>query len=576
MLFDPEKPGKTTFVDYDMDLSRSDALVNATAFSLAEDHYGQLWIGTFNGISKLVSAEGAGVFENYLHRPGDSTSLSNNYVNQLFLDSTGRLWAATRSGLNYIEQRSAEAPATFRSFGPDDGLPSEAVQSITEDQRGRLWLGTAGGLAMFSPEIALGNTGAPPVLKCYDYRDGLQGNEFNERAALRGPDGRLYFGGIHGLNIFNPENLWENPYVPPLVFTEFRLFNEVVQPGAGKENPLKKPITYTPSLLLRHWQNVIGFRFAALSYSQPEKNSYAYRMEGFDEGWIFSGNDNSATYTNLAPGHYRFLVKAANSDGLWNEEPIALELRILPPPWLSWWAYTLYTLAAGSLLYSIYHFRLRQKLRIQQARFEEREQLRRQNAADFHDELGHRLTKIALFLELADRRKSEPATLSTYLAKVRHQAGGLSAGIRDLIWTLDPEADSLLQTLLRLREFGDGLFERSGIGFSAAGIEERFAGIRLEANVRKHLLLLFKEAMHNCLKYSQAANCKLEVEVKQDKLNIKLTDDGRGFDPEKVKKGYGLRNMQERAANTSGELAILSQPGQGASIVLRANIPHMG
>jgi ligand-binding sensor domain-containing protein/signal transduction histidine kinase len=575
MHFDPARTERTTFDEYNMDLEREDALVNATTHSLVEDRFGQLWVGTFNGISKLISADGVGTFENYLNDPNDPNSLSNNYVKQLYLDSKGRLWATTRSGLNFMEQTSVEAPVKFYSFGPAEGLPSETVQAICEDGEGRFWVSTIGGLALFDPEIALGKTGEMPVLQTFDYRDGLQGNEFCERAALRGPDGKMYFGGIQGLNIFDPKNLWENPFVPPVVFTEFQLFNQAVRPGE-KGNPLRQSISQTRSITLKHWQNVIGFSFAALSFSQPEKNSYAYRMTGFDEGWIFSKNNNSATYTNLSPGNYRFEVKAANSSGIWNETPSFIDVTVLPPWWLTWWAHLIYGLVAVGT--AVFFIRQREATirQVEQAKAGEREILRKQNAADFHDELGHRLTKIALFLELAERQKEDSKMLSGYLSKVRHHAAGLSTGIRDLIWTLDPGADSLLQTLVRLREFGDDLFKRSGIKFQTSGISEEWEQLRLEPDVRKHLLLLFKEAMNNCLKYSQASRCHFMIEKTTDGFQIKLSDDGQGFDLGKTKQGYGLRNMQERAEKMGGIFQLESCPGSGTSILLKLKMPHKG
>ena len=574
MFFDSGHPERTMFQQYDMDTERGDALVNASTFSLAGDRFGQLWVSTFSGISKLISSEGKGIFENYTKKHGDPASLSDNYAAQLFLDKKGRLWAATNGGLNYLRQTSASEPVTFRSFGVETGLPAGIVNGIAEDGEGKLWLSTSGGLVHFDPEIALGETGESPVLKVYDYRDGLQGNEFVERSVFQDTGGVLFFGGINGFNFFKPTELAGNQYVPGVAFTEFRLFNKTVRPGPGKHNPLEKAINHTRQITLRHWQNVFSFRFAALSFSQPEKNSYAFKMEGFDEDWNFSGNVSLATYTNLSPGSYTFKVKAANNDGIWNESPAEIAICILPPPWLTWWAYLLYGLILGGLLYGVYKFRVRQKIRavkeearIEKVRFEERELLRKQNAADFHDELGHRLTKISLFLELAERQGT-PGALGKYLSKVKQHTAGLSTGIRDLIWTLDPEQDSLLQTLIRLREFGGKLFEEPAITFQARGVAERLEEVRLESDVRKHLLLIFKEAMNNCLKYSEATQAILEVKNVGGGIQISFQDNGKGFDTAARSPGYGLRNMQERARKIGAKFELKTQPGEGVTVTV--------
>ncbi len=582
LRFHPAQPGNMELNVYDMDLGRSDALVNSSTHSVVEDRFGQLWTGTFNGISKLLSERGPGTFENYLHKPGDPRSLSNNYVSQLFCDSKGRLWAATNSGLDFLEQTSASAPVRFLRFGMAQGFPGEAVQSVVEDKAGKLWLSTTGGLVCFDPEAAL--KGKPAVLAVFDYRDGLQGNQFSERAAVLNPQsGELFFGGAKGLNIFRPDSMWQNPHVPKVVFTGFQLFNETVLPGTGEGNPLDSAISRLRYITLNHRQNVFGFTFAALSYSQPEKNQYAFRMLGFDDNWRYLGNEHSVAFTNLSAGNYRLEVKAANSAGLWNEEPVWLDITILPPPWLTWWAKLLYALLLSGMLYGFYRFRLARRIRLveeqarlEQARLEEREALRRQNAADFHDELGHRLTKVSLYLELAERQKENTSLFTAYLEKIKKQTVGLSAGIRDLIWTLDPESDNLFDCMVRLQEFGENLFDGTETEFRCHGIDETHQRLMLAPNLRKHLLLIFKEAMNNTLKYADASQCTLSLSLSTTEMTFSVSDNGMGFEPEGMAQGYGLGNMRSRAEKIGGILHINSRPGQGTTVRLRMQMPRMG
>lgn len=580
--FHPARPGNMELAEYNMDLERDDALVNATTHSVTEDRFGQLWIGTFNGISKLLSEAGAGTFENYLHQPDDPNSLSNNYVSQVLCDRNGRLWAATNSGLDFLEQTSATASVRFHHFGIAQGFPGEAVHSIVEDKTGKLWLCTSGGLVCFDPEAAL--NGETAVLAIFDYRDGLQGNQFSERAAVVHPtSGQLFFGGAKGLNIFRPDSLWQNPYAPDVVFTNFHLFNEPVLPGTGEDNPLDSAISRQRHITLNHRQNVFGFSFAALSFSQPEKNQYAYRMVGFDERWQYIGHENNVSFTNLSAGDYRFEVKGANSAGLWNETPVFVDITVLPPPWLTWWAMLLYGLSLAGVLYGFYRSRLarrirmvEQQARLEQARLEEREALRRQNAADFHDELGHRLTKVSLYLELAERQKENESLFSAYLQKIKKQTAGLSAGIRDLIWTLDPESDNLFDCMVRLQEFGENLFDGTETAFRCHGIDEAHRKLSLASNQRKHLLLIFKEAMNNTLKYAEASQCTLVQSLEENALTVSLSDNGKGFDPAAQARGYGLGNMHDRAEKIGGELRIESRPGQGTTVSLRMRMPQMG
>ncbi|MBK8965945.1 MAG: hypothetical protein IPM36_04565 [Lewinellaceae bacterium] len=587
MFFDPRQPEKTRFKNYDMDLSRSDALANALTFTLAEDRFGQLWIGTFNGLSKCLDTAGPGRFENYRNQPGNPASLGNNIVNQLYCDSKGRLWAATNGGLDFFEQKSASAPVVFQHFGLPEGLSGEIIRSICEAPGGMLWLGTTKGLILFDPELALQANAGSPVQKVLDFQDGLLGNEFAERAACCSPEGLLWFGGLHGLNYVDPGALVKNPYAPPVVFTEFRLFNRAVRPDGGADNPLQQSIICEEAITLRYWQNVFSLHFTALSFSHANKNNYAYRLRGFDDKWISTGREQSATFTNLSAGNYVFEVKASNNDGVWNNRPAALRIRVLPPPWRSGWAYLLYAAALVALLSGLHRYRVRREIqkleekgRLEKVRFEEREGLRRQNAADFHDELGHRLTKIALFLELTIRQLPENnPLLATYLAKIREHTAGLSAGLRDLIWTLDPGQDNLFQTLERLQEFGHQLFDQTGIAFKTQGISPALAEIELPSHVRKHLLLIFKEVMHNSLKHAGAQQAILQVNPENRQIRICFDDDGKGFAPETASTGYGLKNIRERARKIGARLEIDSEPGRGCNIQLifkKPQMPHTG
>jgi signal transduction histidine kinase len=177
---------------------------------------------------------------------------------------------------------------------------------------------------------------------------------------------------------------------------------------------------------------------------------------------------------------------------------------------------------------------------------------------------------------LAERQKENESLFSAYLQKIKKQTAGLSAGIRDLIWTLDPESDNLFDCAVRLQEFGESLFDGTETAFSCAGLSDRHRSVTLAPNQRKHLLLLFKEAMNNALKYAEASQCTLSVSVEQELLTISLSDDGKGFDPAAQASGYGLGNMGARAEKIGGKLIIESRPGWGTTVSLRMQMPRMG
>jgi ligand-binding sensor domain-containing protein/signal transduction histidine kinase len=578
MVFDPEKPEATTFQNYDMDENREDALVNATTYIVEQDRFGDFWIGTYNGLSKYMSKDGLEYFENYLHDRDDPESLSNNAIRKIFKDSEGRLWVGTRSGLNLVIQESLTERARFRYFGEGDGLPNDVIQSIEEDKNGYLWLSTNKGIVQFDPKKAM--LGEAPVVQVLTKKEGLSSNSFVFRASHCDQNGRLYFGTASGLNHFLPEDLKKSAFKPNIQLTGLKINNEILSPGVSPDATLEKSITYTDTLQLKYWQNMLELSFAALDFNQPEAIQFTYKLNGLDQDWIQAGNRNTAIYTNLDAGKYLFEVKATNSDGVWNTAPRQLFILVLPPPWKSPLAYLLYGLCFLVGLYGVFQFRLQQKLKavearnkIEKARLEERALLREKNAADFHDELGHRLTKISLFLELARRNSTKTLERNTYLDKIKTNTAALSSGIRDLIWTLDPQKDSLFQTVERLRDFGNQLFESSDTNFSAKGLDTNWETIELEPDVRKHLLLLFKEAMNNCLKYAEAEKAELSVTMEGKALEISFEDNGKGLTQDQTSAGYGLKNMAKRAAKIGANWSVDSKEGEGTCISIQYTMP---
>lgn len=574
MTIDPDKRNKVSFRNYDMDLKRNDALANATTYSLCIDRFGQLWVGTFGGLSKLVSTEGEGIFENYIYDTQITDGIGGTHVDILFCDSKGRMWAGTEGGLSYFDQKSADERVSFKTFGIESGLPNDVIKSIQEDDDGFLWLSTNRGLAVFDVDRAL--SGQNPVIKIYDVNDGLQGNVFNPRSSFKDRYGHIYFGGTDGFSIIDPKNIPENNRPPKTVFTDFKLFNKSVLPSDSAGAVLKRAINHTDTIVLRHNQNDFTIEFVALDFVEPVKNEYAYYLEGFEQDWVYSGKRNFATYTTLPPGEYIFRAKGTNNDGFWSKEPAEVVIISLPPFWKTWWAFFAYVIVLITMMIVFIRYRIKVGLReiekekeIEVARYEERELLRKKNAADFHDELGHRLTKISLFLELADRQANIQSSVSKYLDKVKENTIGLSDGIRDLIWANDPDNDNLYEILARLRDFGDNLFEFSDITFRANKLNRELCQIEINADARKHLLLLFKEAMNNTIKYSEANRARLNVSASGQFIEIFFEDNGKGFNISQVKKGYGLKNMAERAEKAGTEFTISSSESKGTMVKVK-------
>ena len=259
-------------------------------------------------------------------------------------DRTGTLWVGTFDGLYRYNRQSG----AFTRYTESQGLPSSSIRCIQEDGVGRLWLSTQKGISRFDPKLE--------SFRNYDVSDGLQSNEFSD-GCYQSRDGEIFFGGSNGFNAFFPENVRDNPYVPPVVITSFKIFNKPVPIGA--KSVLKKAIAYVDSLTLSYRDNVFSFEFAALSYANSHKNRYRYKLENFDRGWTEVGSKQRlATYTNLDPGRYVFRVQGSNSDGVWNEEGVSLPILITPPWYMENWFRVLSAAVFVALLWVAYQFRM--------------------------------------------------------------------------------------------------------------------------------------------------------------------------------------------------------------------------
>ena len=270
-------------------------------------------------------------FSRYIHDEHNPSSISNSNICCICQDSKKRIWIGTDGGgLNLYDRKTN----SFRSFRITDGLPSDVVVGVLEDNQGRLWLSTGNGISCMTISTINGRLAAH--YKNYTTEDGLQGSQFVRRANWKSSTGELYFGGINGFNIINPNKIKNNDFIPPVVFTDFQIRYKSVIAGVAN-SPLTKSITETKEIRLTHEQDIITFEFASLNYTHPDKNQFAFFMKGFDKDWLHVGTQHKATYTNLNPGEYTFYVKGSNNDGVWNNNPISIKIVILPPWWNTWW-----------------------------------------------------------------------------------------------------------------------------------------------------------------------------------------------------------------------------------------------
>lgn len=311
---------------------------------------GILWLGTRNnGLTRFDPQRET--VTRYRANPADPHSLSSNQLTCIYEDSSGILWVGSYGGgLNKSIRSKDNNEIVFVHYTEQNGLSNNSIYGILEDGDANLWISTNKGISLFDPRRE--------TFKNFTVKDGLQGSEFNGGAYHKNKSGEMFFGGSNGFNAFFPFNVKENPYIPAVVLTGFRIHNKKVE--IADQSPLKQSITWTGELLLTHNCNNISFDFAALDFTIPEKNKYAYKMEGFDDDWTFTdATKRFAYYTNLDAGKYTFRVKGTNNDGVWNEEGTTLKITITPPFYATWWFLFLLLLTAAGILIMWYKRRLK-------------------------------------------------------------------------------------------------------------------------------------------------------------------------------------------------------------------------
>ncbi len=329
-------PRTLAVTSYRHDPASSTSLAANIARPLLEDRHGRLWIGTLDGLDLLDRASGR--FRHFRHDPNDQGSISHDEVHDLLEDRKGNLWVGTAVGLNRVLV-GADGNVRFARYTSSDGLVDDAVAAMLEDLDGRLWISGGSGLTRFEPDTGRWRT--------YSASDGTIEGAYFDASAWAAPDGTLYFGGFNGITAFNPRDIHDNLVPPRAVITGFQIFNEAIE--VAKPQLLNGPIESTSAITLGAADSVFSLEFSALHYAAPQRNRFAYKLEGFDQDWVSTtANKRFATYTNLDPGRYVFKVRAANKDGVWSDSAATLAITILPPYYKTWWfRLLLATLAAG-------------------------------------------------------------------------------------------------------------------------------------------------------------------------------------------------------------------------------------
>ena len=434
------------------DPADSSSLADNVVRPILEDRKGQLWIGTFNGLDLLDRKTGR--FRHFRRAADDPFSLSHDEVHYLYEDARGTIWVGTAAGLNRMDV-APDGSIHFRRYLRKDGIADDAIASILPDDTGNLWLSTNSGLSRLNPETG--------EVHNFAGADGTIEGAYFDGAALRAADGRLYFGGFNGITAFSPRDVHESSVPPSVVITDLQIFNKSIRPGHGDHaDVLKMAIEHTQAITLMEQDSVFSLEFAALHYAAPQRNRFAYQLVGFDDDWVVTDSTKRfATYTNLDPGQYVFKVKAANKDGVWNENPATLTITIQPPFWKTWWFRLL--MAAGLLGAGAAFYRARVRgLRTQQATLEQLVRSRTAEVESKNQQLLQQKAEAEQRRVESERQKEEAERQKEAVEQANRNISVLSELGREVTASLDME--TTMRTLYRhVKNLMDA--EMFGIGF---------------------------------------------------------------------------------------------------------------
>lgn len=566
-----------------------------------EDSNKNLWIGTQSGLNMIRSTDKAlGKFKVFQPSDLDTNSIPSNSIRQIFEDSKKNIWIATDRGLSRYQPEKDN----FITYSQKHGLPINEINSIVEDDRGFLWVGTIKGIAKFDPSKI--------VFTNYDKYDGLQGNEFSRYSALKTQKGELLFGGFNGFNLFHPDQLNINPFSPKVYLTDLKLFNQSVH-FQDPDSPLQRHIAATDTLHLSYQENVLTFDFIALNYTHSDQTQYAYFLEGFEKEWNYVGTQRNATYTNLNPGRYVFRVKAANSDGIWNNEGTALVLVISPPFWKTIWFIVSVTLLLIGLLFLGYKLRVRaihQYNRQLEKTVEERTTLLTHANSELKKHInekdkllciiGHDLRNpffsIIGYMELLEE-EFEKAQNSEHLENIRY------------LLNVSRNTHNLLENLLQWAIKKNKIFEiKAEVINMCELVENAIAMVSSQADYKKitlvklcsdnmfihadenMILTVLRNLISNAIKFSDQ-DSKIEIIVKEESGNIvtSVRDHGIGMDESVLSRlfsksntqkpgtmgeigtGLGLVLCQEIVQKHEGKIWAESSPGEGSTFSFSLN-----
>ena len=560
-------------------IGKTDAMV----IDIDEDWEGRLWVSTEGGGLWQYNPT-AKKFRQYRHKDGDDYSLPDDQVNNVMVDESGRLWIGTQNGLCRYDTEHDR----FELMRLE--VPSRNVMGIIEDH-GALWLSTERGIVRYEPGADTGTENLRrPQTQRFTRHDGLVSEQFQPSAGLKASDGRIYFGSTNGFNTFYPYQIKVNSVMPPVYITGMSIMNLEEHTYEG----LPLDLSQTKELTLGYSDGqMVTFSFASLSYCSPEKNQYAYMLEGFDRDWNYVGNQNRATYTNLPAGTYLFRVKATNNDGLWSTNEATLKIVVHPPFWWSWYAKLFYLLLIGLIIWYYVHTRLkraehRHQLEMQRLN-EEKEKEVREARLNFFTMIAHEIrTPVSLIIGPLEKLMKVGSPTDD-LRVINRNAHRLLELVNQLLDFRKVEQQSLVihfapqnihELIKSISERFAPTFEQGGKRFSVEYPDEQFTAIIDREAVTK----VVSNLLTNANKYTTdevRLSCHagpdedhFQIVVADNGIGIKEEDQQRIFEPffqaegNKPGTGIGLNIVKNIVDLHHGTISVASAVGKGSTFTV--------
>jgi ligand-binding sensor domain-containing protein/signal transduction histidine kinase len=545
---------------------------------IGQDREGYMWIGSDGG--------GLDRFKGEQHWHFDKQKgLLSDLIRTLYLDEQSVVWIGTVGG-----GLSRWRDGQIFTFTTREGLPDNTISQILEDTESRLWLGSSRGIACVSKneleDLAAGKIPAVYPL-VYGRAEGMPSEECTggfSPAGLKAKSGLLWFSTLKGVVVVDPR-----PHIaetaPPTVLLEEVLLDgapdsefRIPPPSAGGRDQDSGSQDAEPETLhISPGNHRVEFRYTGLNFDSPERVRFRYRLESLDSDWLEAGTRRSALYNYVPPGHYTFRVMACNADGAWAEAGAALALTVMPHFWQIWWVRLLAALGilisvAGAVLMVEKKGSQQRLKRLEQEKALERERTR--IAQDLHDEMGAKLCRISYLSEHARRSPDLSSEMKRQIVSISDSSREVLSSLDEIVWAINPQNDLLEHVVSYIGHYAEEYFQETGIECEL-DMPAQSPGYPLSSQLRHHLLLAVHEAFTNVLKHASATRARVSVICQNSTLEIKVSDNGKGFAPAGVGAkaadtaaalGNGLRNMRQRLTEIGGDCSVESEQGGGTTV----------